>query len=261
MQRRVFVFVLAVLGLAGAQIRPEQNSAGLPPTIEIDMAASLPISAGTAMDGPRSGVAADPFVSVSDLGIPERARKEFIKANQLFARQEWTQARDRLTKAISFYPSYAGAYNNLAIAYAHLGSVDEERQSLEKAIALDDHFALAHLNMGRFDLEQGELPAAETALNKAATLAPQDPNALILLAYCQFLQKRFDDAIATSYEAHRLTAFHALAHRLAARAFEQKRQFDRAATELNVFLQEDPVGVPAENARKELQLVEAAQRK
>jgi Flp pilus assembly protein TadD len=200
-------------------------------------------------------------VSVSDLEAPKRARKEVEKAYQSFARQNWMQARDRLNKAISFYPAYAGAYNDLAVAYAQLGDVEEERQALEKAIALDDHYTLAELNLGRMNIQEGKLPEAEAALHRAAALAPEDPRAFILLAYCQFLQKHFDDVIATSHEAHKLSAGHAFVHRVAARAFEQKRQFNLAAAELNPFLQEQPAGPAADAARKELEIVESAQGK
>jgi tetratricopeptide (TPR) repeat protein len=257
MQRRGFFLVLALTGSAYAQGHPAENTRPPTPVVDID---SVPIGRSSANDAQRNQVSDSTFVSVSDLAVPERARKEVEKANQSMAKNNWSQARDRLNKAISFYPSYANAYNNLAVAYSHLGDVVRERQSLEKAIALDDHYGLARLNLGRMDIEQGKFSEAEMALNKAAILAPEDPGALVLLSYCQFLQKHFDDVIATMYQAHKLSAPHAFVHRAAARAFEQKRQFDRAATELNLFLQEQPVGPAAEAARKELEVVRATQR-
>lgn len=255
--RRVFFLVLASVCSAWSQVRPAVRPPM--PMVEIDVDPYSPVNAISTTDVPRSRVSGSAFVSVSDLSVPQRARKELEKANRSLAEHNWTQARDRLNKAISFYPSFAGAYNNLAFAYAHLGDVDRERQALEKAIALDDHLSLAHFNVGLVDMQEGKLPEAEMALNKAATLAPQDPRVLILLTFCQFLQKHFDDAIATSHRAHELSVGHAVAHRVAARAFEQKRQFDRAASELHLFLQEQPVGPAAEEARKELELVQGIQ--
>lgn len=258
--RRVFVLVLASVCSGWTQVNPGQSSMRAPtPIVEIDMDSGLHSNGAS---GVRRNLAADTeFVSVSDLAIPHRARKEFAKATQSLTKEDWTQARDRLNKAILFYPAYAGAYNNLAVAYAHLGDADLERQALEKAIALDSHFALAHLNLGRMDLERGNLSEAVVELNTAADLTPEKPSVFILLGYCQLLQKHFDDAIATSDEAHTLSAPHSLAHRIAARAFEQKRQFDRAATELNLFLQEEPPGPAAEAARRELEMVQTARAK
>jgi tetratricopeptide (TPR) repeat protein len=259
-QCRVFFLVLASLGSVHAQSRPPEISSPRP-MVDIDTGPSLPIDARPSNDVREVRVPDRALVSVSNLGIPERARRELEKATQLLAKRNWAQARDRLNKAISLYPSYAGAYNDLGVVYAHLGDVDRERQSLEKAIAIDDHFALAQMNFGRMDIEQGNLPEAEVALNRATSLAPQDARAFILLSYCQFLQGRFDDAIATTNDVHKLSAAHAVAHRVAARAFEQKGQYDRAASELNLFLQEQSEGPVADAARKELQLVQAVQRK
>ncbi len=183
--RRLFLLVLALVGSAWAQGRSAQSPPRpLTPMVDIDVDPSPPISATSAIDGQRSRVPDRAFVSISDLSVPARARKEFEKAKQSLAQRNWTQARDRLNKAISFYPAYAGAYNDLGVTYAHLGDVDQERRALEKAIALDDHFALAHLNFGRMDIAEGRLPEAETALKKAAILAPQNPGALIVLSYC-----------------------------------------------------------------------------
>ena len=36
-------------------------------------------------------------------------------------------------------PSYAAAYNNLAIAYEHEGQFDEARKAYDKALELDPH--------------------------------------------------------------------------------------------------------------------------
>lgn len=261
MQRRGFFLALAFLGSALAQAHPPEILRSPTPMVEIDTDASPspPINGTAVIGGQQNRLPNGAFVSVSDLSVPERVRKEFQKAGQSFARQNWTQARDRLNKAISLYPSYAGAYNDLAVAYSHLGDIDQERRALEKAIALDDRYALAQLNLGRMDLEQRKLPEAEAVLGRAAALAPEDPKAFILLAYCQLLQKHFDNVIATSNEAHKLSGPHAFVHRVAARAFEGKRQFDRAATELNIFLQEEPAGPAAEAARRELQAVQADQ--
>ena len=260
--RRVLFLVLALLGSSRAQVQPGQVNLPLPmPTVGIDVSPSGPTQGRSAIDAQRNRVPESALVSISELEVPKRARKELEKANQSLARQDWTQARDRLFKAISFYPAYAGAYNNLAIAYEHLGEADQERQSLEKAIALDDRFILARLNLGRMKIKQGKLQEAEAALKEALTLAPQDPNTLILLADCQFLQKHFNDAIATSYAAHNLSAPHADAHRLAARVFEQQGQFERAEAELKLFLREAPSGPAAEAARNELQIVRSAEHK
>jgi Flp pilus assembly protein TadD len=206
------------------------------------------------------GIFGNSLVSASDLSIPNRARQEFDKANEWIGKQEWAQAIHELNKAISIYPSYAVAYNNLGVIYSRMGDPRRELAALQKAISLNGHFALAYVNLGRMNITAGNFPAAETALDKASSFDPTDPMALVLLCYAEFMDHRFDEAIATSRKAHALDKSHAFVHRVAARAFEQKRQGASAIAELELFLKEEPSGPRAEAARKELQIVEAVLR-
>ena len=49
----------------------------------------------------------------------------------------WREAIYRWEKAVELDPSYAPAYNDLAIAYEHEGQLDKARLSYEKALALE----------------------------------------------------------------------------------------------------------------------------
>jgi hypothetical protein len=204
------------------------------------------------------GAAASGFVSTSDLGVPGRARKEFDRANELIGKQDLTQAIEKLNNAVSIYPSYAVAYNNLGVIYGRLGDSAREREALQQALKLNDHFALAYVNVGRMNIAANDYPAAETALNKASAFDPTDPNALILLSWAQFNERRFDEAIATCRRAHALEKPHAFVHRVAARSFEQLKQAPNAIAELELFLKEEPPGPRADAARKELETLKTA---
>ena len=204
------------------------------------------------------GMFGNALVAASDLSVPSRARKELDKANDLIEKREWTQAIHELNKAISIDPSFAVAYNNLGVIYSQIGDPARELEALQKAIRANDHFALAYINLGRMQITAGNYPAAETALDKASAFDPTDPQTLILLSYAEFMDHRYDEAIATSRKAHALEKPHAFVHRVAARAFEKKMQGASAIAELELFLKEEPPGPRAEAARKELQTVEAA---
>jgi regulator of sirC expression with transglutaminase-like and TPR domain len=79
----------------------------------------------------------------------------------------------------------------------------------------------------------------------------------LLLAYVEFKDRRWDEAVATSRKAHAFEQHDAFVHRVAARAFEQKNQPAQASEELEQFLEEEPIGPHADAARKELELVRA----
>jgi Flp pilus assembly protein TadD len=208
----------------------------------------------SAADG-NFGTAASGFVSASDLGVPSRARKEFDRANELIGKEDLPQAIEKLNRAVSIYPNYAVAYNNLGVIYGRLGDSARERDALLQALKLNDHFALAYVNVGRMNIMSGDYSGAETALDKASAFDPTDPNALILLSWAQFNERHFDEAIATCRKAHALEKPHAFVHRVAARSFEQLRQGPNAIAELEQFLKEEPPGPRADAARKELETV------
>ena len=49
----------------------------------------------------------------------------------------WREAIYRWEKAVELDPTYAAAFNDLAIAYEHEGELDKARTSYEKALALE----------------------------------------------------------------------------------------------------------------------------
>lgn len=205
--------------------------------------------------GQNTGTAARAFVSASELAIPARAKKEFDKASELIAKQDFTKAIDKLKRAIVIYPGYANAYNNAGVVYGRLGDRVREREALQKAISINDHFEPAYVNLGRMNIAIGDFASAENALRQASSCDPTDAMTLVLLSYSQFMDKHFDEAIETSRHAHMLQGPHSSAHHIAARAFEQKHDAANAIEELQEFLEEEPTGREADAARKELATV------
>jgi Tfp pilus assembly protein PilF len=53
----------------------------------------------------------------------------------------WREAIYRWEKAVELDPSYAAAFNDLAIAYEHEGQLDKARKAYEKAVELDPNNA------------------------------------------------------------------------------------------------------------------------
>lgn len=209
--------------------------------------------------GPTNWIPAAAFISVTDLGMPSHAVREFEKADRLIAKQEWTKATERLKKGLAIYPKDAAAYNNLGALYSHLGNNTEAREALEKAIALDDRMAPAYVNLGRLSFIENDFPNAESLLTKATSLAPaQNADELFLLAYAQLTDHHLDEALQTSREAH-VGKFdrHASLHLLAANAYEQQNRIQNCIAELQFYLHEESNGFSAEKVRGALARLQA----
>lgn len=69
---------------------------------------------------------------------------------QVAQRGLWREAVYRWERATQLDPTYAAAFNNLAIAYEHEGQLDKAREAYEKAIALDPNNAMIRQNFDLF---------------------------------------------------------------------------------------------------------------
>ena len=78
------------------------------------------------------------------------AKKHVEFGIQVAQRGLWREAIFRWERATKIDPTYAAAYNNLAIAYEHEGDLDKARGAYEKALELDPDNALIMQNYELF---------------------------------------------------------------------------------------------------------------
>ena len=69
---------------------------------------------------------------------------------QVAQRGLWKEAIYRWERATQLDPTYAAAFNNLAVAYEHEGQLAKARAAYEKALALDPGNALVRQNYDLF---------------------------------------------------------------------------------------------------------------
>jgi Flp pilus assembly protein TadD len=62
----------------------------------------------------------------------------------------WREAQYRWERAVELDPTYAEAWNNLAIAYEHTGKFDDARKAYETALKLDPKNTLIRQNYDLF---------------------------------------------------------------------------------------------------------------
>ena len=145
------------------------------------------------------------------------------------------------------------AYNNLGVVYARMNDEVHEQQALEKALSLDEHLAPARQNLVKVYLRQKAYPQAETLLIKGLSGDPNNGQYLMLMADVQYVQGHYDAAIATAQKVHALPNDHpAVAHYIAAKAYEHESRSKEALAEFQMFLKEEPTGPRADHVRADM---------
>jgi len=185
----------------------------------------------------------DPTLAVSklDLKAPGKARKEYERAFKLLNQKDYQGAAEHLIVALSIYPEFVAAHNALGSSYLQLGQHDKARDEFAKAVALDDHLPISHLNLGCAELALKHYPEAEASVQKASAIAPMDLQVLTALAYAQLLDHNYSGTIATARQVHsRKHESVAVVHFYAAAAWDGLSNQEESQGELQTLLKEDP---------------------
>jgi len=91
-------------------------------------------------------------VSAPSVWADERgqAKKQVEFGIQVAQRGLWKEAIYRWERAAQLDPTYAAAFNNLAVAYEHEGQLAKARDAYEKALRLEPNNSLVRQNYDLF---------------------------------------------------------------------------------------------------------------
>jgi Flp pilus assembly protein TadD len=131
--------------------------------------------------------------------IQQNAKKDVAvnKANQaaqFLAKGEVQRAVDLYREAVEEDPSNAHMFYNLALALDRKGDWSGELDVLEKAVAIDPNFALAHNQMGFLNFQSGRNAEAEREYKIAVTLNPHHSEAKNNLGFLYSQQGKDSEA-------------------------------------------------------------------
>lgn len=196
-------------------------------------------------------------ISAFDLQAPNNAVEQFNRASTLLKAQNSKDALKFLRKAIEDYPNFVSAHMALGRAYLDLDDKAHAREEYENAARIDGKYAAPLLNLGRLELSNNNLSAAESDLEKAASLRPKDARILSTLAFAQNGNHEYAQTLATVQRVHTLDhKGMAAVHYVAASAAMSVKDFPAVERELNIFLSEDPTNEYAPTALKNLAILQ-----
>jgi tetratricopeptide (TPR) repeat protein len=182
--------------------------------------------------------------------VPDNARALYEKALDLAKTGDSLRAIDNLRAALSLYPKFPLALNELGVQYLKLGQANKAVEPLKSATSLSPDAFTPKLNLGIALLESQRFAEAEAQLREALRINPSAATAHMYLGLTLARLRNGDDAEKELRQAIDLSGDKlALAHYYLGGLYWQKRDYRRAADELETYLRLTPNATDAERVR------------
>jgi len=135
----------------------------------------------------RKGIAGSKFsarvVSAAELrqSVPAAAKKEYELGLKLVSKGDFQQAAGRFQQALTIYPEYLAARNDLGAQYLKLKQLDEAEKHFQIVLQEDPKNFNAKFNMGLVRIERHDYLTAISELNQAIAIDSTRPVAILWL--------------------------------------------------------------------------------
>ena len=183
--------------------------------------------------------------------IPKAARDLYSKGMDAAAKNDSKKAVEHLSGAVAAYPEFQQALSGLGAQYLKVGQADKAAESLAAALKLNPDDIMARLNYGFALMSLKKFPEAEAELRQVLKKNDALPTAHLYLGITLMSAKKLDDAEAEFQRAASSNSVEvASAHRYLGGIYWGKRDYKRAADELETYLKLMPKAPDAERTRE-----------
>jgi tetratricopeptide (TPR) repeat protein len=199
-------------------------------------------------------------VSSAQLSVPEKALREYEKANQKLGRRDSEGAVAHLKKAVEMAPQFVDGWNMMGTLAYKAGGYPQAENYFREALKHEPDYYPSLVNLGGALLSQGKLKES-LILNVAAVQArPDDALAHSQLGLSYFYLQQFTEAEESLKKAISLDPGHFSYPQLPlAEIYLLRQDYDSAARELKEFLalhpdaeQSPPVKRRTDNIRRQI---------
>jgi Flp pilus assembly protein TadD len=181
--------------------------------------------------------------------VPDKARKEFTKARQLWQEgKDLEGCEDHLNKAIKAYPKFTDAYILLASAYMQQNNAAEAKSALDRAIEVDPKVPEAWFTLGMLQSRQKDYASAEKNFTQGLMLDSDSAEGHYELGKTYLAEGKLPDAEQHAQKAAALQPNMAPVHILLGNIAWKKQDAAGALKEYQAYLKLDPKGPMAPGA-------------
>ncbi|KAF0221617.1 MAG: TPR domain protein, partial [bacterium] len=193
-----------------------------------------------------------PFLTQAVLLEPTSGRSQVALSRLYMQRKEYIKAVECLQIATKNSSPNAKLQHELALAYFYAKDLEKAELEMRKSIDLDPYFAEPQINLARILQKQNKPEQAQTLLDKALALTPNDPDAYTL--YGVGLRMKADICGAKDYllKALSINAQLPEAHYELGLVYAEMHLYSEARQELETSLKLNPTNTEARQKLFEL---------
>lgn len=189
-------------------------------------------------------------VSIATMKVPDKAHKEFKKADDAFRKNKLDEARKHAENALSIYPNYAEALVLRGILSANDQKLADAEKDLQQAIKVDPSYGMGYIAMAAMMNGQKKFADAVRELEQGIRLSPNCWQAYFEMSKAKMGLDDFENALKNVDRASTLAnEEYPPIHLLKAHALLGLKRYDLAVAELEQFLTRDPKDPNAQSAR------------
>jgi tetratricopeptide (TPR) repeat protein len=193
-------------------------------------------------------------VSVAELSVPEKARKEYEKAYRRLGKKDLAGAVAHLEKSVRLAPRFVSAWNVLGTLAFQSGEFALAESRFREALKHDPEYYPALVNLGGALLSQNRIPESLETNLAAVRERPDDALAHSQLGLSYYFLKKPEEAARHLERAVALDPAHfSFPHLPLADIYLQMKDTVSAARVLEQFLALHPDSAQAPAVRKQLE--------
>lgn len=190
-------------------------------------------------------------ISAANAGVPKAALDHYDKASKLAQGKDYQGAIKELKLAVSEYPRFVSAHNQIGVLYLRLNEADHAEEAFKAALKINPEAYEPLLNRGISLYRLGKFKDAETMFRKTLKVKPDSSVSYYFLGRTFNKLGRNDDAETAFLTCLKMSPneFNE-AHRLLAAIYLDRGSLQRVVEELETYLKLVPTAPDADNLRK-----------
>jgi tetratricopeptide (TPR) repeat protein len=197
---------------------------------------------------PKTGPA---VINAANAGVPKVALDHYASASKLAHEKDYKAAIKELKLAVSEYPPFVSAHNQIGVLYLRLNELDNAESAFKAALKINPEAYEPLLNHGIALYRLGKFKDAETSIRASLKSKPDTSVAYYYLGRTLNKLNRNEDAEAALLTCLKMSPNDfSEAHRVLAAIYLDRGALPRVIEELETYLKVVPTAPDADNLRK-----------